>query len=84
MVFVNPDCAPCEQVKSKLGEVSARTSLDSAIVLVDTYLNEELAKKYNVTEQPCTIVFKDHQEKVRHIGAYMTVDEIVRKINNVH
>lgn len=84
MVFVNPDCAPCEQVKSRLGEVSARTSLDEPIVVIDTYLNPELGEKYNVKEQPCSIIFKDGKEQVRHIGAYMTINEIVTKINNVH
>lgn len=83
MVFVNPDCAPCEQVKSRLSEVSSRTSLDAPIVIVDTYLNPELAEKHKVTEQPCSIVFKDGKEKLRHIGAYMTINEIVTKINNV-
>jgi thioredoxin-like negative regulator of GroEL len=78
LIFTNPGCAPCSQVKAMIPELTDRLGEEFTIETHCTQTEREISRKYKIWEQPCTVLVIDGKERLRLNGAYLNMDFVER------
>jgi len=68
-------CPPCKRMEPVIGDLQADKSLSFSLVKVDGGRDQDILQKYQVTELPVFIVFKDGKQVWRKDGT-ATADEM--------
>lgn len=76
VVFTIPNCAPCNQIKPILKELSETVEVES----INAMDNKELSIQYGIRKAPTVIILKDGVEINRFTG-FKTKDEIEELLN---
>lgn len=66
--FWAPWCGPCKTLSPIFDKVSKKYQDKISVEKIDIQANLDMAKKYNVRNIPCLVVFKDGQEVDRQVG----------------
>ena len=78
--IINHNCMPCVMLSPVIDELAeSKTMKEVKFTKINVDDNEELSRKYNVSNIPCLIVFKKGKEVGRIIGA-QTAEVIEEKI----
>ncbi|MDG1348628.1 MAG: thioredoxin domain-containing protein [Flavobacteriales bacterium] len=76
--FTTEWCVPCKKMKPVIEEIKHENN-DVKVVLVDADTSKELVKKFKVSGVPVFIIFRDGNEKLRHVGM-IDKKELMNKI----
>jgi|TARA_B110000902_G_scaffold235031_1_gene280071 thioredoxin len=71
-------CVPCKKMNPVIEEIKNENK-DIKVVFIDADVNKELIKKYMIRGVPVFIVFKDGDEKFRHVGI-IEKNELINKL----
>ena len=71
-------CVPCKKMKPVIEEIK-KENKDVKVVFIDADANKELVRKFKLRGVPVFIIFKDGNEKFRHVGM-IEKKELLNKI----
>ncbi len=80
--FGRPGCPHCQRLKPTMHELADEYENQATIAIVDTTEIRELARRYDVSEVPTLILFKDG-EVVEQMVGYREKDKLQNLLNSI-
>lgn len=80
--FYSDSCVPCKRMSPLLAETEEENPESIKLVKLNINFDGETAQKYNVTNVPTLVFFKDGAEKARLTGAVKKA-QLAETINSI-
>ena len=82
-LITSEGCLSCQVMKNSITSALSQTNVDVTVETIDIKeADKKLIKKFNITDTPCTIFFKDDKYLFKKIGSVPAV--VVVQWINVH